>query len=121
MPLAAGNGDRYVAYVLPLASGARRQAGVAYSAVAAVFVRKAELELRHPLETIANVFKLTSAEMRVLMMVVQLGGAREVALVLGISEPTVRTHLRAYFRQDQHQPEADLVKLVAGYMSPLGT
>jgi DNA-binding CsgD family transcriptional regulator len=121
VPLAARNGDRYVAHVLPLASGARRQAGVAYSAVAAVFVRKAELELPHPLETIANVFKLTSAEMRVLMMVVQLGGAREVAPVLGISEPTVRTHLQHIFDKTNTSRQADLVKLVAGYMSPLGT
>jgi DNA-binding CsgD family transcriptional regulator len=86
-----------------------------------VFVRKAELELPHPLETIANVFKLTSAEMRVLMMVVQLGGAREVAPVLGISEPTVRTHLQHIFDKTNTSRQADLVKLVAGYMSPLGT
>ena len=67
--------------------------------MAAVFVRKAEIELPHPLETIATVFRLTSAEMRVLMMIVQLGGVREVAPVLGISEPTVKTHLAALYRQ----------------------
>ena len=121
VPLAARNGDRYVAYVLPLTSGARRQAGAAYSAVAAVFVRKAEFELPHPLETIAKVFELTPAEMRVLMMLVQLGGPRKVAPVLGISEPTVRTHLQHIFDKTNTSRQADLVKLVAGYMSPLGT
>jgi DNA-binding CsgD family transcriptional regulator len=116
----AHDSERYVAHVLPLTSGARRKVGAAYNAVAAVFVRKAELELPHPLETIANVFKLTSAEMRVLMMIVQIGGVREVAPVLGISEPTVKTHLQHIFEKTETSRQADLVKLVAGYMSPLG-
>ena len=65
--------------MLPLTSGARRKAGVAYSAVAAMFVRKVALELPHPLEALANAYKLTPAEMRVLMMIVQVGGVPEVA------------------------------------------
>jgi DNA-binding CsgD family transcriptional regulator len=97
VPLDSRVGQRYVAHVLPLTSGARRKAGVAYSAVAAVFVRKAALELPHPLETIASTFRLTPAEMRVLMMIVQLGGIPEVAPVLGISEATVKTHLQRIF------------------------
>jgi DNA-binding CsgD family transcriptional regulator/PAS domain-containing protein len=120
IPLSSRDGERYVAHVLPLTSGARRQAGVAYSAVAAVFVRKATLELPHPLETIATTFKLTPAEMRVLMMIVQLGGVPEVAPVLGISEATVKTHLQRIFAKTETSRQADLVKLVAGYMSPLG-
>jgi DNA-binding CsgD family transcriptional regulator len=118
--LASRDGERYVAHVLPLTSGARRKAGVAYNAVAAVFVHKAKLDLPHPLETIANVFNLTSAEMRVLMMIVQLGGVREVAPVLGIGEPTVKTHLQHIFEKTGASRQADLVKLVAGYLSPLG-
>jgi DNA-binding CsgD family transcriptional regulator len=120
MPLCARDGERYIAHVLPLTSGARRQAGVAYSAVAAVFVRKAALDLPHPLEAIAGTFKLTPAEMRVLMMIVQLGGVPEVAPVLGISEATVKTHLQRIFAKTDTSRQADLVKLVAGYMSPLG-
>jgi len=119
VPLFACDGERYVAHVLPLTSGARRRAGVAYSAVAAVFVRKAALELPHPLETIASTFQLTPAEMRVLMTIVQLGGIPEVAPVLGISEATVKTHLQRIFGKTDTSRQADLVKLVAGYMSPL--
>ncbi len=118
VPLISRGGERYVAHVLPLTSGARRQAGVAYSAVAVVFVRKAALELPHPLETIAATFKLTPAEMRVLMMIVQLGGVREVALALGLSEATVKTHLQRIFAKTETSRQADLVKLIAGYMSP---
>jgi DNA-binding CsgD family transcriptional regulator len=120
VPLSCRNGERYVAHVLPLTSGARRNAGTTYSAVAAAFARKAELELPHPLETIATVFKLTPAEMRVLMMVFQLGGLREVAPVLGISEPIAKTHLQHIFDKTGTSRQADLVKLVASYMSPLG-
>jgi DNA-binding CsgD family transcriptional regulator len=119
VPLVAPGGERYVANVLPLMSGARRKAGIAYSAVAAVFVRKAALELPHPLETIANTFKLTPAEMRVLMMIVEVGGVPEVAPVLGVSETTVKTHLQRIFAKTDTKRQADLVKLVAGYMSPL--
>jgi len=108
-----------VAHVLPLTSGARKQAGVAYSAVATVFIRKAALSLPHPIETIAGMFKLTSAEMRVLMMIVQIGGVPEVAPVLGISESTVKTHLQRIFAKTGAARQADLVKLVAGYMSPV--
>jgi DNA-binding CsgD family transcriptional regulator len=120
VPVTARDNERYVAHVLPLTSGARRKAGVAYSAVAAVFVRKAALELPHPIETIANTYKLTPAEIRVLIMIVEVGGVPEVAPVLGISETTVKTHLQRIFDKTATGRQADLVKLVAGYMSPLG-
>jgi len=120
VPMTSRGGERFVAHVLPLTSGARRTAGVAYSAVAAVFVRKAELDLPYPLEALADAYKLTPAEMRVLMMIVQVGGAPEVAPVLGISEATVKTHLQRVFAKTGTNRQADLVKLVAGYMSPLG-
>jgi DNA-binding CsgD family transcriptional regulator len=120
IPLSSRDGERYVAHVLPLTSGARRKAGVAYAAVAAMFVRKAALELPHPLEVIAASFKLTPAEMRVLMMIVQFGSLREVAPMLGISEATVKTHLQRIFAKTDTSRQADLVKLVAGYMSPFG-
>lgn len=120
VPFLAHDEERYVVHVLPLTSGARRTAGIAYSAVAAVFVRKAALDLPHPLETIARTFKLTSAEMRVLMMIVEIGGVPEVAPVLGVSETTVKTHLQRVFEKTGTKRQADLVKLVAGYMTPLG-
>jgi DNA-binding CsgD family transcriptional regulator len=119
VPLAAHDGERFVAHVLPLTSGARRRAGTSYSAVAAVFVHKAALDLPHPLETIAATFKLTPAELRVLMAIVEIGGVPEVAPILGISETTVKTHLQRIFAKTGTSRQADLVKLVAGYMSPL--
>ena len=115
---AARDGEHYVAHVLPLTSGARRKAGIAYSAVAAVFVRKATLDLPHPLEALAGAYKLTPAEMRVLMMIVQIGGVPEIAPVLGVSETTVKTHLQHIFGKTGTSRQAELVKLVAGFVSP---
>ena len=43
----------------------------------------------------------------------------EVAPALGISETTVKTHLQHVFDKTGINRQADLVKLVAGYMSPL--
>jgi DNA-binding CsgD family transcriptional regulator len=117
--LGARGGERFVAHVLALTAGARRKAGIAHSAVAAVFIRQTALDLPHPLEAIANAYRLTPAEMRVLMMIVQIGGVPEIAPVLGISETTVKTHLQHVFEKTGTQRQADLVKLVAGYMSPL--
>jgi DNA-binding CsgD family transcriptional regulator len=82
-------------------------------------VRKAALDLPHPLDTLANAYKLTPAEMRVLMMIVQLGGVPEVAPVLGMARPTVKTHLQHIFDKTDTKRQSDLVKLVAGYMTPL--
>jgi DNA-binding CsgD family transcriptional regulator len=115
VPLKARDDERYVAHVLPLTSGARRKAGISYGAVAAVFVRKAALDLPSPPVAIAQAFKLTPAELRVLFSVVEIGGVAEVADVLGIAEATVKTHLHRLFEKTGSGRQADLVKLVAGY------
>jgi DNA-binding CsgD family transcriptional regulator len=115
VPLKARDGERYDAHVLPLTSGARRKAGVSYGAVAAVFVRKAALDLPSPPVAIAQEFRLTQAELRVLFSVVEIGGISEVADVLGVSEATVKTHLQHVFEKTGTGRQADLVKLVAGY------
>jgi DNA-binding CsgD family transcriptional regulator len=120
IPLAVEGDGHWVAHVLPLTSAVRRQAASSHAAAAAVFVRKARLDLPSPLETLANLYKLTPAELRVLMAIVEIGGVPEVAPILGISESTIKTHLQRVFDKTGANRQADLVKLVAGYMSPLG-
>jgi DNA-binding CsgD family transcriptional regulator len=115
IPLKARDGERYVAHVLPLTSGARRKAGVSYGAVAAVFVRKAALDMPSPPVAMAQEFQLTPAELRVLFFIIEIGGVAEVAEVLGITEATVKTHLHRLFEKTGAGRQADLVKLVAGY------
>ena len=117
--LGEDNGERWLAHVLPLTCGARRKASTSYSAVAAVFVRKAAFHVPHPLETLVNLYRLTPTEMRVVMAIVEIGGVPEVAPVLGISETTVKTHLQRIFAKTGTKRQADLVKLVAGHIGPL--
>ena len=119
VPLTARDGERYVAHALPLTSGARRQAGIAYAATAAVFVCKAALNLCSPTESIAKLYKLTPSEVRVLLAVVDVGGVPAVADVLGLSKETVKTHLNKVFAKTGTHRQTDLVKLIAGYMNPL--
>ncbi|UVK52434.1 helix-turn-helix transcriptional regulator [Mesorhizobium sp. AR02] len=115
LPLTARSGERYVAHVLPLTSGKRRKAGVSYSATAAMFIRKAALDLPSPPEAVASQFNLTPAELRVLFAIVQIGGVPEVAPVLGISDQTVKSHLHRIYEKTATKRQADLVKLVASY------
>ena len=119
VPLPASDGESYVAHVLPLTSGARRRAGTAYAAVAAVFVQKAALDTRSPLEAIAKRYKLTPSELRVLVGAVEVGGVRETAEALGLGVPTVKTHLNRLFAKTGTSRQAELVKLMAGFASPL--
>ena len=113
--LTGRTGERYVAHVLPLTSGARRKAGVSHAATAAMFVRKAALDCPSPPEAVASQFALTPAEVRVLFAIVEIGGVPEVAPVLGISEQTVKTHLHHIYEKTATKRQADLVKLVASY------
>ena len=119
MPLTGTSGNRYVAHALPLTSGARRIAGVTGGAAAALFVRPAELAVSSRSELVAKTFKLTPTELRVLLAIVDVGGIPEVATALGVAESTVRTHVGRLFEKTGASRQADLVKLVAGYRSPL--
>ncbi|HET7716679.1 MAG TPA: helix-turn-helix transcriptional regulator [Bauldia sp.] len=119
LPLATRDGGVYLAHVLPLTSGARRKAANAYAAVAAVFVRKAELELPSTPEIIARHYRLTPSELRVLLAVIEVGGVPEVAEALGIADTTVKSHLGSVYGKTGTSRQADLVKLVAGFASPL--
>jgi DNA-binding CsgD family transcriptional regulator len=119
LPLATRDGGAYLAHVLPLTSGARRQAGTAYAATAAIFVRKAELELPSTPEVIARHYRLTPSELRVLLAVIEVGGVPQVAEALGIADTTVKTHLGSVYGKTGTSRQADLVKLVAGFASPL--
>src|SRR3984893_7166805 len=119
LPLRAKDGSHYVAHVLPLTSGARRLAGIASSETAALFICKAATETRSPPEIIARAYDLTATELRVLLAIVDVGGVPESAVALGIAESTVKTHLGNLFVKTGARRPADLVKIVAGFASPL--
>jgi DNA-binding CsgD family transcriptional regulator len=115
IPLTGRDGSHYMAHVLPLTSGARRKAGMEYSAAAAVFVRKAQLDAPAMPEVLAKLYHLTPSELRVLLAVFESGGVADIAGTLGISEWTAKTHLRRLFEKTGTGRQSDLVKLVAGF------
>jgi len=117
--LTAHDETRYVAHILPLTSAARSGIGSAYKAVAAVFVRRMEINVKSCGELVARHFELTPAELRVLIAIVEIGGVPEVADALGVAETTVRTHLQHIFSKTGVSRQADLVKLTTGFSSPL--
>jgi DNA-binding CsgD family transcriptional regulator len=119
LPMKGRAGERYVAHVLPLTAGENRKAGTASNAVAALFVRKAELEAEPSSEVIGRTYKLTPTELRVLRAIVNVGGVRQVAGNLGVADTTIKTHLGRLFEKTGVSRQADLVKLVAGYSSVL--
>jgi DNA-binding CsgD family transcriptional regulator len=121
VPLTTRAGERYVAHILPLPSGARRRAraSLAFPAVAALFVCKAPLESQSLPEAIAESYRLTRAELCVLRAIVELGSVPDVAQALGIAASTVRTHVARLFEKTGVGRHADLVKVVAGFCNPL--
>jgi DNA-binding CsgD family transcriptional regulator len=119
LPMISKTGDRYVGHLLPLNSGKRRNAGIGHGAAAALFVRKAALETPSAPEVIAKTFSLTPTELRVLLAIVEVGGVPEVAAALGIAVTTVKSHLGRLFDKTGVTRQAELVKLVAGYSTPL--
>jgi DNA-binding CsgD family transcriptional regulator len=119
VPMTGANDERYVGHVLPLTAGKRRSAGARYHAVAALFVHRAALEMPSPPEVIAKMYRLTPTELRVLLAIVEVGGVPEVAETLGMGATTVKTHLGRLFDKTNTGRQADLVKLVAGFASPL--
>ena len=96
-----------------------RQTNTAHAAVAAVLIHRVGLDVADGLATVANVYSLTPAEMRVGAAIIETGGVPEAAPALGISETTVKTHLQHIFQKTGTRRQADLVKLVAGFASPL--
>jgi DNA-binding CsgD family transcriptional regulator/PAS domain-containing protein len=113
-----GEDADYVAHILPLTSGARAEAGGHYAAVTAMFVQPVSRDL--PLDDgMARAFGLTPAEQRVLSVIANVGGVPESASTLGVAESTVKTHLQRLFDKTGTSRQADLVKLLAGYASPL--
>jgi DNA-binding CsgD family transcriptional regulator len=117
--LSGGDQTRYAAHIMPLTSGSRSSLGTRYRAVAAVFVREAEMDVASPPKLIAQTFKLTQKELRIMLAIVEVGGVPEVAAALGIAESTVKTHLSRLFEKTGATRQADLVKIFAGYASPV--
>lgn len=116
-PIVGRDGLHYLVHILPL-HGARRSVGVAGFMDAAVFIQRTTLAEPAAPEALAKAYRLTPTELRTLLAVTEIGGVRQVADALGISETTVKFHLRGVYAKTGSTRQADLVKLVAGFSGP---
>jgi DNA-binding CsgD family transcriptional regulator len=81
--------------------------------------RKAELSpLTFP-ELIARQFRLTPAELAIMFAMIEHGGVPETAKVLGLSLPTVKTHLLSILAKTGSKGEADLARFVGRLANPV--
>lgn len=119
LALADAEGEAFAAHLLPLTSGSRKRTGIHYAAVAALFVQPATLDVPEMPETIARTYQLTLTELRVMITIATGCGVQETAEALGVAESTVKTHLHRVFAKTGTSRQADLVRLVAGFASPL--
>ncbi|MDZ4790345.1 MAG: helix-turn-helix transcriptional regulator [Hyphomicrobiales bacterium] len=117
-PIVTKDGERWIAHVLPLQSGARRDGADVY-AVAAVFVRKVAVDTPRALEGMSKLYRLTAGELRVLQALGEGCSVAAAADMLGVTESTVKTHLRHLFEKTGVNRQADLIKLLAGADSPI--
>ena len=117
--LTARDGSHYVGNLLPLTARRRQMFGDSYDACAVLFVSKAALDTIVAPDLIRKLFKLTPAELRVFLAIVEIGGVPDVARSMGIAETTIKTHLTRIFTKTGTKRQADLVRLVAAFTPPI--
>ncbi len=113
------DGAGYVATLLPVDRGQRRGIIAPFAASVAVFTKDPIQAPLMPGEAFARLYKLTGGELRVLLALAQGLGATEAADMLGISEPTVRTHLQRIFSKTDTPRQADLLRLFQNSTPPI--
>ncbi len=106
------------AHVLPMRSGTARSR-IAPSAAAAVFVTPAANAPDVAVLPWAAAFGLTAAEARVLVLLAEGRTTKEAAKALGIAPNTARTHLTRLMQKTGTTRQAELVRMVAQFVSPL--
>jgi len=112
------NGAGYVATLLPLEQGLRHSIMAPFAASVAIFVQDPAQVPLMPGEAFARLYRLTGGELRVLLALAQGLGAKEAADMLGIGEPTVRTHLQRMFSKTGTSRQAELLQLLQSTAPP---
>jgi DNA-binding CsgD family transcriptional regulator/PAS domain-containing protein len=111
-------GAGYVATLLRLDRGSRQSIMAPFAASVAVFVQEPARVPMMPGEAFAKLYGLTGGELRVLLALSQGLGGKDAADMLGISEPTVRTHLQNIFSKTGTSRQADVLRLLQSSAPP---
>ena len=117
IPDAGGAG--YVATLLPIERGRRQSILAPFAASVGVFAQDPAQAPLLPGEAFARLYGLTGGELRVLLALSQGLGAKEAADMLGIGEPTVRTHLKQLFAKTETSRQVELLRLLQSATPPV--
>jgi DNA-binding CsgD family transcriptional regulator len=117
VPLLNAQGDRAVAYVLPLSgSDARGALGAGHCAV---FVTQRGEQTPMAMDVLRSLFDLTNSEARVALLVARGDGPQVIAKSLGVSVHTVRTHLKHCFEKTESSDQTALSGTINALLPPL--
>jgi DNA-binding CsgD family transcriptional regulator len=117
VPLIGNDGDRAAAYVLPLSGkDVRGSLGTGHCAV---FVARRGEQQPMAMEILRTLFDLTVTESRVALLVAKGDGPQSIAVALGITVNTVRTHLKHSFAKTGTSDQTALGGLVNGLLPPV--
>lgn len=117
LPGEAGGG--YVATLLPLDGGLRQGVLASFAASVAVFTQDPVQAPLMPGEAFARLHGLTGGELRVLLALSQGLGGTEAADLLGVSEPTIRTHLQHIYAKTGTSRQSELLRLLDHSTPPI--
>lgn len=116
----SAGGAAWIGTVMALDSGRRRVTTFHPGAVATLCLREAS-PLTPPVPAaLTELYGLTRREMTVLSTLMEANGVADAADLLGVSEGTLKSHLKSIFRKTGTRRQADLVKLAAAVASPFG-
>jgi DNA-binding CsgD family transcriptional regulator len=113
------DGAGYLATVLPLDRGERRNLSSPFAAAAAVFVQDPTLAPSLPGEAFAKLYGLTGGELRVALALAPGLGVKEAADLLGIRETTAKSHLQRIFEKTGTSRQAELIQLLMAATPPV--
>jgi DNA-binding CsgD family transcriptional regulator len=109
----------FVATILPLAGGERRNICGAFAATAAIFVQDPVMVPPFPGEAFAKLYGLTGSELRVLLAMAPGLSVKEAAEVLGIGETTAKTHLQHIYGKTNTSKQTELMHLFVSSTPPV--
>jgi DNA-binding CsgD family transcriptional regulator len=112
-------GPGYVATLLPVSHGQRRDIIAPFAASVALFTKDPIEAPLLPGEAFARLYRLTGGELRVLLALAQGLGGKEAADLLSISEPTIRTHLQRIYSKTNTAKQSDLLRLFQNATPPI--
>lgn len=112
------HGSDLAVWALPLDSGLRSNLAAPFAANVALFIRELGDTSPFPGELFVKRYKISSAECRVLMMLVQGLSLAETCDALGISEPTGKTHLTHLFAKTGTKRQSELMRLAMSALAP---